>query len=125
MRTRGTFHISRNEYEKCSRYGDEWCVVQVEFSIESLVAEQINSDHVAAIRELPAAEVLSLIPPDSKEFCWEASARLTPPPLAWRESEVGVPSDLRLASFDALGREVLARRSRDAALGGGGPRLPG
>ncbi len=37
-RTSGTFHLSRNEFEKCRVYGAEWGLVQVEFEDSALTA---------------------------------------------------------------------------------------
>ncbi len=80
-RTRGgTFHLSRNEFEKkCRLHGAEWRLVQVEFSGAALVAEHVTASHVASIREVSSAEILSLVPMDTAEFRWEESALLAPP----------------------------------------------
>lgn len=109
-RTAGTFHLSRNEFNKCRLYGGDWRLVQVEFLGAAVVAEHLTAEHVAGIKELSADEILGLAPPDSDEFLWEASARMTPRRLAWAASSLEVPPDIRLANFDALGREVLATR---------------
>lgn len=61
-RTSGTFHLSRNEFEKCRLYPDEWRLVQVEFAPNALTAEFLTASHVASIRELPAGEVHALAP---------------------------------------------------------------
>jgi len=108
-RTAGTFHLSRNEFNKCQTYGAEWRLVQVEFSGEALVAEQVTAAHIARIRELPTGEILSLTPPETVHFRWESSAMIEPLLEAWVDSDLKVPSGLRLPSLDTLGREVIER----------------
>jgi hypothetical protein len=115
-RTAGTFHLTRNEFEKCAAYRSEWTIVRVEFAGAALVAEHVTAADITRVQELPAAELLALVPLDTDHFHWETSALVTPPAHAWAPSSIEVPSTLQLPSFDALGHQVLQLRqvpSRD------------
>jgi hypothetical protein len=107
--TAATFHLSRNEFEKCRAFALEWTVVQVEFTGAALTAASVVSDHVSRVRELTSAGVVSLVPRDTDGFRWETSALVSPPPHAWVRSTVKIPADLRLPSIHALGLEALER----------------
>lgn len=114
-RTAGTFHLSRNEFEKGRAYGSAWKVVQVEFSAAAVVAEHVTAAHIAKVQELSTAEILALAPQDSDHFQWEVSALIAPPTHAWTPSSIEIPLSLDLPSFDTLGREVLEMRQMDGA----------
>jgi hypothetical protein len=111
-RTSGSFHLSRNEYDQCRRFADEWKLIQVEFSGRAVVSDCITNEHVRSIRELPAGEVVDMTPTGLVEFEWEASCRMTPSLHRWRESSIAVPAGLLLPSLESLGREVLSKRSQ-------------
>ncbi len=81
---RGTFHLSRNEYNKCLLYGDEWLLTQVVFANSAFVASCLEPTHIVGIFEVSAREIASAVPPDTPEFTWTESAMITPPPEAWR-----------------------------------------
>jgi hypothetical protein len=115
-RTASAFHLSRNEFEKCRAFGPEWTVVQVEFAGAALVAEHVTAAHISKVRELPAIEVVGLVPPDSNHFVWETSAVVTPPPQAWAPSTLQVPASLRLPSLVRLGIEAQQLRRSDRAV---------
>ena len=115
-RTSSTFHLSRNEFDKCCSYGSEWAVLQIEFRSEALVAEEILAEHVAAVRELSAADLVACVPSDSAWFRWEESSRVSPPVDAWRRSELAIPDAMRLPSFESLGLDVLNERLRRAPM---------
>jgi len=74
------------------------------------MANPVTPAHVRRIRELPSAEILTLVPADSDQFYWESSARITPMPQAWISAGVTLPPDLRLPSFTSLGRQALEMR---------------
>jgi len=87
-RTVERFFLSRHEFETSLRWSDSWSVVQVIFAESAFVADRLTAAHVRAIRELPAAAVRSLIPPDTSTFRWQEAALLTPPAGAWTPSEL-------------------------------------
>jgi hypothetical protein len=83
-RTAGSFHLSRNEYEKCLRHGSEWRLIQVVFSNAAFVASRLDLSHIKEVYEVSAADIRSIIPPDSPGFKWEDSALLTPARESWQ-----------------------------------------
>lgn len=109
-RTAGAFHLSRNEFDKCTFYGPEWTVLQIEFTREALVSEEILAEHVAFVRELPSAALVACVPINTGTFRWEDSALVSPPADSWTQSVLVIPDTMRLPSFDALGRDVLDAR---------------
>ena len=110
-RTAEGFHLSRNEFDQCRRYPDEWRLVQVEFSPDALTAESLTASHVSAIRELRSGELLAIPPAESAEFYWESSARIAPPERAWIASAFTVPAGLSLPSIHNLGRQAFELRA--------------
>ncbi|MGV9211060.1 protein NO VEIN domain-containing protein [Micromonospora sp. RB23] len=84
VNTRGTFHLSRNEYNKSVVYGDEWILTQVVFKSEAFVASVLKPAHIAGVFEVSARDVASVVPSDTTEFVWTESAVITPLPTAWR-----------------------------------------
>lgn len=113
-RTSDSFHLSRNEFEKCRQYPDEWRLVQVEFAPSAVTAELLTVSHISGIRELATAEILAVVPPEDGAFYWETSARLTPASHAWASSNLAVPGDFLLPSIEKLGEQ--AREMRSEAL---------
>ncbi|WBB77754.1 DUF3883 domain-containing protein [Micromonospora sp. WMMD882] len=95
-RSRGSFHLTRNEYEKSRLYGAEWVLVQVVFASNAFVAPKIDSGHVVGIFEICAADVASAVPPDTPEFVWTDSAVVTPSREAWHRSAESVAEDFEL-----------------------------
>ncbi|WP_166806174.1 DUF3883 domain-containing protein [Cryobacterium cheniae] len=110
-KTSGSFHLSRNEFEKCKRYPDEWRLVQVVFSPGALTADFLTRSHILAIRELFSGELIDLAPSETGTFYWETSARISPQESAWVPSLLKAPSDFRLPSIDKLGQQALQMRS--------------
>lgn len=93
---KGSFHLSRNEFDKCRYYGNEWRLVQVIFDSSVFTDDSIAASHVLAIRELAGSELLLLVPPDSGTFRWTDSAVIHPPIDAWQNSTFKVPAGLHL-----------------------------
>ena len=118
-RTAESFHLSRNEFDQCRRYSDEWLLVQVEFKPEAVTAEWLLASHVSAIRELPSRTLLAIPPAESAQFYWETSARIAPPACAWVTSTLTVPNDFRLPSIDKLSQQAAELRSSDSKVGRG------
>nr|WP_239062107.1 DUF3883 domain-containing protein [Streptomyces sp. SID13031] len=110
-RTAESFHLSRNEFDQCRRYSDEWRLVQVEFASGALTAESLTRSHVSAIRELTSGKLLAIPPPETAHFYWETSARIAPASRAWLPSTLTVPHELRLPSIDKLGKQALELRA--------------
>ncbi|WP_292698191.1 DUF3883 domain-containing protein, partial [Microbacterium sp. 69-10] len=48
--TADRFHLTRNEYEVCRRYPDEWVLAQVQFNAAALIADEVSSTHITVIR---------------------------------------------------------------------------
>jgi hypothetical protein len=110
-RSAESFHLSRNEFDQCRQYSDEWLLVQVEFAPEALTAESLSASHVSAIRELPTAMLLAIPPPESAQFFWDTSARIAPPASAWVPSSLTIPNDFHLPSIDTLGHKAAELRA--------------
>lgn len=86
--TAGTFHLSRNEFDKCIRYGSEWRLIQVVFSTKIFLSAVLDCSHLEAIHELKSDKLRTLVPPESPQFRWEESALLTPEHDAWQPLEL-------------------------------------
>lgn len=89
--TKGTFHLSRNEFEKSKMYGAQWRLLQVVFCTEAFVSPHIRSAHVMELLEVSSAAIGQAIPPDTLSFKWSASAEVCPPSELW--SIVDLPLD--------------------------------
>ncbi|HEY9370229.1 DUF3883 domain-containing protein [Streptomyces sp.] len=109
--SRGTFHLSRNEYETGMRYGSQWRVVQVVFHGSAFVADVIDRSHVAEVLELSAEAVRGTVPVDTERFRWEESAVLAPEPGAWRPAGLEPSPELRLPGFAAAATRLPTQRS--------------
>lgn len=82
--SRGTFHLSRNEYDKSRLHGDEWVLTQVVFASSAFVAPRLEPAHIVGIFEVSAREIASAVPSDTTKFAWTDSAVITLPSEAWR-----------------------------------------
>lgn len=102
----GTFHLSRNEFEKCIRYGQEWRLVQVTFDSSIFVAEAISAAQVTAINELTCQELAGRVPADTPSFRWTESAVITAPTNAWSASSLEVPPALQLPGIRQLAASI-------------------
>lgn len=111
-KTSGSFHLSRNEFEKCRRYPDQWRLVQVAFTPAALTADAITASHIGFIRELLARDLADISPPETKSFYWEGSARITPSASLWASSSLAVPRGFRLPSIIELGDQARELRSK-------------
>jgi hypothetical protein len=88
--TRGSFHISRNEFDQSQRHGPEWRLVQVVFSSTALVADKISSAHVEGVLELSSDALAAAVTPDTKMFRWTESAFVTPRADSWTQSSLAL-----------------------------------
>lgn len=103
------FHISRNEFEKSSRYGSEWRLLQVVFSSKAFVSDRLDSSHIENLRELRPGVLQELVPTDTDAFKWTVSAEIFTTPEVW-----GAPSLVLDPSFSTAGflRRALKRSDR-------------
>jgi hypothetical protein len=108
----GTFHLSRNEFNKCRQYGYEWRLVQVTFDSSVFTDDSISASHVLALNELAGRDLLDLVPPDSATFRWTESAVIHPPIDSWGPSELHVPASLRMPSIRELSTSIDSQSAR-------------
>lgn len=97
--TRGTFHLTRNEFDKSRLHTDEWRLLQVVFTGSALIADRLDSSHVAGVFELTHDALSSLVPPDSPTFAWNESALITAPPEAWRPAQLEIDPTFTAPGF--------------------------
>jgi hypothetical protein len=83
-RTRGSFHLTRNEFEKSCAYGSQWRLLQVVFRSSAFVAARLDDSHIEGIYELSSAALAEVVPPDTPEFRWTESAFFTPRAARWQ-----------------------------------------
>lgn len=93
--TRGSFHLTKNEFDKSKLYGQQWRLLQVVFISSAFTAQALDASHVLTVQELTPGTLESLVPPDTLHFQWRQSATLTPPAGAWRSCQI--PPDPRFA----------------------------
>jgi hypothetical protein len=82
-RTRGSFYISRNEFDKSQIYGKEWSLIQLTFSNLAFVDDELNISHIESLRELSSEALGELIPSDTEIFRWTESALMDVPDRYW------------------------------------------
>lgn len=109
---KGTFHLSRNEFNKCRQYGHEWRLVQVTFDSSVFTDDSISASHILAISELAGRELIELIPPDSAAFRWTESSLIQPPIDLWKPSALQVPATLRLPCLKDLSESIGSQPGR-------------
>jgi len=88
--SRGSFHLSRNEFNKSRSYGGEWVLTQVVFANAAFVSNSLEPRHVVGIYEVDASEVSSAVPPDTAEFAWTESAFITISPDVWHPARYAI-----------------------------------
>lgn len=82
--TRGSFHLSRNEYNKSQLFGEEWVLTQVVFRSEAFVSAVLKPGHIEGIFQVNARDIALAVPPDTTSFMWTDSAMISPRSTAWR-----------------------------------------
>lgn len=112
--TSGSFHLTRNEFDKSMAHSD-WVLVQVVFNSAALFEHAVVASHIERIRLLSPPELMSLSPTDSPHFAWEVSAIFTPPAGAWTVSDLVVPPNLELPAMKSLSERVVAHRLRQTS----------
>lgn len=98
-RTRGSFYLSRNEFEKSQLRSDSWRLWQVVFHGSAIVADIITASHVLGIYELTPASILSVVPSDTPEFRWQESAWLSPSSKCWARAVVSPDPNFEAPGF--------------------------
>lgn len=93
------FHITRNEYEKSTRYGHEWRLVQVVFSRDAFLAARIDASHVKLVRELNHGALQELVPKDTTGFKWTSTAQIFPPESAWYPADLSLDPAFSITGF--------------------------
>ncbi|MER5978622.1 DUF3883 domain-containing protein [Streptomyces sp. NPDC001857] len=86
--TRGSFHLTRHEFETSQRHGNRWRLVQVVFRSDAFTVDVIDSSHVAEVLLLTPQALRTVVPEDTRGFVWEQSALLTPPADAWTSADL-------------------------------------
>jgi hypothetical protein len=92
--TRGSFHLTRHEYETAQRRRGTWRLVQVVFHSSAFTATVLGPAHVAEVLCLTPEALRDVVPEDTDAFAWEQSALITPPTTAWRTVDLKPATDL-------------------------------
>ncbi|WP_144070109.1 DUF3883 domain-containing protein [Nonomuraea indica] len=100
--TRGTFHLTRNEYAKSLQHGHQWRLIQVVFNSAAFVADELNASHVAAVCQLAPGTLQKIVPPDTPQFTWEGSALLSPPDTAWLSPGLVLDPDTKIPGIGSF-----------------------
>jgi hypothetical protein len=103
LRTQEGFFLTRNEYEKCCLFGEDWLLIQVVFKGEAFTAPLLLNEHVAEFRSLKSSAIKSLIPSDSKEFKWIEGAYIQPAFALWEPMCLPPGHTFKIDGFKSLG----------------------
>lgn len=87
-RTQGSFHLTRNEYEKAKYYGDEWSLIQVTFDSRAVLDQSLEQGRVLGARQVRSEHIVDLVPSDTEHFSWTETALLTPRSGDWAEFDL-------------------------------------
>lgn len=102
VRSQDTFHLSRNEFNKCVQYGQEWRLIQVTFDSSIFTDRFVSASHILSIKEIASRTLQDLVPHDTATFEWSESAILRPPTRSWVPSKLSVPESFHLPSIRDL-----------------------
>ncbi|MCD0450405.1 DUF3883 domain-containing protein [Actinocorallia sp. API 0066] len=102
-KTRGCFHLSRNEFEKSQKHATEWRLIQVVFTSAAFVAEEIDISHVQEMIQVSSKTLRCLVPPDTRAFSWQESALITSPDSAWGPSGLRLDPDFKTPGIKSVG----------------------
>lgn len=97
--TQGSFHISRNEFDKSVLHGKEWRLIQLTFSNRAFVDDKLNISHVESIQELKFGTLQEISPADTGSFRWTESARITAPISKWQPAQLKLDPDFVTSGF--------------------------
>jgi hypothetical protein len=99
---KGSFTLTRNEFDNSQRYGSEWRLWQVIFSSAALVADTLNPSHVEGVLELTSEVLSATVPTDLPGFVWTHAAYVTPPHGSWHPAPISLNPDFTTAGFQTL-----------------------
>lgn len=105
-RTRGAFHLSRNEYDVASRSKTSWKLLQVEFKSSILMSKMITESDVAGIWLLEAKTIKSLAPAEEPAFRWEGSAYFHASADLWNRWEIEGCLQFNLPALSSLASDA-------------------
>ena len=91
--TKDRVFLTRNEANKAVRFPSEWILRQVVMRPNVLVAEEIRTADVVAVREMDASKLLSYLPKEDGVFRWLGDAELRFPHDAWSELNFELAED--------------------------------
>jgi hypothetical protein len=101
-RTRGTFHLTRNEFDKSRAHGAEWRLIQVVFLGAAFVSDRLDATHVEGVYELVGAALAEIVPDDTPAFKWTGSAVLSPPEGAWHDAKIRLDPSYSIPGFGMI-----------------------
>jgi Domain of unknown function (DUF3883) len=90
--TRGTFHLTRNEFDKSVEYPSQWRLVQVVFMNRAFVQRKLDASNVLGVFQLKTGALSRVIPADSGAFRWTGSAEVHPMPDEWFQASIKLAS---------------------------------
>jgi hypothetical protein len=95
----GRFYLSRNEYEQCRRYPDDWMLLQVVLDGRTIwTQETLEPSVVVAVRHLPNEVLCREIVTDRERCAWEESVAFNVPLVEWREYTLSLAPEWRIAN---------------------------
>ena len=86
--TRGTFHLTRNEFDKSLKYPSQWRLVQVVFLNKAFIERKLDASNVLGVFQLQAGALRRVLPQDTEGFRWMDSAEVRPPAHEWFEAPI-------------------------------------
>ncbi|MGQ4361265.1 protein NO VEIN domain-containing protein [Streptomyces sp. SAS_272] len=107
--TRGSFHLTRHEYETAQRRRGTWRLVQVVFHSSAFTAAVLGPAHVGEVLCLTPETLRDVVPEDTDAFVWEQSALITPPTTAWKAVDLKPAADF---SAPGLRRRTVPHQQR-------------
>jgi hypothetical protein len=110
-RSANGFFLTRNEFEKASKHGDEWVLVQLVLSPKSILTRRVVPEDIEGARYIESAVLRTLIPNDTETFRWMDCGRVSPADETWKQLEIRLDSTW-CADLTVIEREQQVRRSR-------------
>lgn len=109
-KTRGEFHLTRNEYDVARNNRDDWKLLQVEFRSSILMSDTITGADVAGLWVVTAVDIERIAPKEAGTFLWEESARFHPPTACWKPWLPGTQMRVTLPALTHLAAEATSIR---------------
>jgi hypothetical protein len=107
-----SFYLTRNEFEKSVRHGDEWILVQIVLSPSAVLRRKVSAMDIEGARCLRSAALRTLVPADSTEFEWIDSAKITPADSLWASFDIKLSPTWNV-DLDDMTRRVEEIRRRN------------